>query len=811
MKEIRWNDNWLFWVDHDSFALIWDVPKEAKEVSLPHDAMLIEKAKLDSFNGKNTGYRDGDCYIYRKEFYVSQEEKDQVHILKFEGVYMNAFVYINGQLCAKSPFGYSTFYAYLDSYLNYDAINEIRVQVRSGAMTNSRWYSGAGIYRDVYLLTSDLVHFVPDGIRIHTDSIDDRDALLIIESDIINESSNRVQLVLENTIYDHQQVVGKEKSILSLAKHEKTTIRQRVFVRDITCWDENNPYLYECHTALYVKEDPSTLIDTSDQRTGIRILQVDPKHGFRVNHREIKLRGACIHHDSGILGAATYDEVQYRQVRLLKEAGFNAIRMAHQPAASSLLRACDELGMYVMDEYTDVWNRMKSFYDYGLYFDEWWKEDVSAMVRKDYNHPSVILYSIGNEIPEIGTDQGSKVCHDLNELFKKLDSTRFTLASINGVFAAGDSIEEIMDDFKEYIHTPPSIGNVNTFMALMGQHMDQIVMHPAITRKLDKAVSQCDIAGYNYMRARYRKDHEDYPNRVIVGSETYPASIAANWKDVLELSHVIGDFTWTGWDYLGEAGGGIPKYKGQPRVIDKTHLPQTAYGGDLNLIGIRQPVSYYRSIVFGLESTPYIAVQDPSHYSDTLLKSPWMLTDCTHNWNFSGYEDHPIKVEVYAKGEEVELYCNDTLVAKKKIGEEIPYLVSFDTIYQPGKLEAISYQEGKEIGRSTLYTANNARRIRLEQEKQCYQYHLENHIEIVKVTVEDSLGHIGYDDCSEIEVEVEGCELLGFGSGNPMPTHNFTESITTLHQGSALVIVKKTSESSQVKVKYQDTSETIPF
>ncbi|MDD7177630.1 MAG: glycoside hydrolase family 2 TIM barrel-domain containing protein [Lachnospiraceae bacterium] len=370
--------------------------------------------------------------------------------------------------------------------------------------------------------------------------------------------------------------------------------------------------MYRICSKLYENNE---LLDENMETFGIRTLSVDPKHGFCVNGKTVKLRGSCIHHDSGILGAATFYDAEYRRVRMLKEAGFNAIRMAHHPAASALLRACDELGMYVMDEAFDMWQRCKSDHDYGLFFDECWEKDVEAMVRKDFNHPCVVMYSIGNEIPEIGTDHGAKMCHDISEKIKESDPTRYTLASINGIFAASDVIQGIVAELLNEQEAAGEIsGDVNNFMAVMDANTDKIVVHNEITKRLDKACAYTDIAGYNYMTARYELDGRIRPNRVIVGSETYPPAIAKNWELVESLDHVIGDFTWTGWDYLREAGIGVPAYQFGEGGFSAVYPCMLAYCGDIDITGHRRPASYYREIVFGLRQTPYIAVQNPYQY-----------------------------------------------------------------------------------------------------------------------------------------------------------------------------------------------------
>lgn len=794
MIEQKWNDNWKFWVDKDSFALVWDIPEIARDITLPHDAMIEKPAHADSLNGGNTGFRDGDIYTYVKMLHAPEEYKEKTVTLKFEGVYMNAFVYVNGQLAAKSPFGYTTFYAPLNDFLKYGEDNEIRVQVRAGAMTNSRWYSGAGIYRDVYFLESGLTHIVPEGVQVKTENADDAYATLRVATELENKTAVPQDLVIETVIKDNEEnVVAKECTSATIFAGENRTLKQRIIVENQKLWSAENPKLYTFETKVYENTEAKELLDEAADTFGIRTLAVDAKRGFRVNGKTVNLRGGCIHHDSGLLGAATYEDAQYRQILKMKEAGFNAIRMSHHPMAPAMLRACDEIGMYVMDETFDMWNRLKSNYDYGLYFQEWWEKDVTAMVRKDYNHPSVVLYSVGNEIPEIGTDKGAQTCQELSDKIRSLDDTRYTLASINGVFAAGDKVDQIVADVVAGLSAEGKIdGNVNDFMSLMDGHMDEIVVHKTISERLEKACAGVDIAGYNYMTARYEQDGKAYPNRVIVGSETYPPEIARNWELVERLPHVIGDFTWTGWDYIGEAGVGIPAYKWGEGGFGAAFPAQLAYPGDFDITGFRRPASYYREAVFGLRKKPYIAVQNPTHYGEFLIKTPWVISDAATSWNWDGMEGKPAIVEVYAQGDEVELLLNGTSLGKKAAGKEAGFRTLFETTYEPGILTAISYENGHEIGRNELATAGCERTLCVEKEEYVGLKNAKQELVYVQVEMRDQNGVLVADDNQKITLSVDGeVEVLGFGSGNPKPNYNFNEGVTELFGGRAQIIVKK--------------------
>lgn len=800
MIQTKWNKDWKFWADKDAFALVWNIPEEARDIALPHDAMIENKAYAESPNGVNTGYRDGGNYTYVKMLHLEKDELSKRHVLKFDGVYTHALVYVNEQFAGSEANGYSTFYVNISPYLR-AGDNEIRVQVRNTGMTNSRWYSGSGIYRDVYLLCSDSLFIEPDGVQVMTENADEDYAAVIVKTVICNETGRAANLSLITDILPEGDTISgsgtpedgsgeqlRKKSMSAAAETtrffigagEKKTISQRILIRQPALWSEESPALYRVESILREGEEEK---DRSEDTFGIRTLSLDTARGLRVNGRTVKLRGACIHHDSGVIGAATYKDAMMRQIFLLKEAGFNAVRISHHPAAPALLRACDRIGMFVMDEFSDMWSRAKNDLDYALDFEKWWETDVALMVRKDFNHPSVILYSVGNEIPEIGTDAGSELCAKIAGLMKKLDPMRYTTAGINGVFAAGDAMGQILADLSKDMRESGEIeGNVNDFMTVMDTKMDQIVVHDAISQRLEKACASLDVAGYNYMAARYEPDTKKYPNRVMVGSETYPPDIARNWELVETLPSVIGDFTWTGWDYIGEAGVGVPAYAFGEGGFGAQFPCQLAYCGDLDLTGFRRPLSYYREIVFGLTETPFIAVQNPHHFGETLIKTPWVMSDAESSWDWPGCEGKNIIVEVYVPGDEAELYLNGKSLGRKK-AEQCRAL--FETVYEPGILQAIAYRNGKEIGAFELRSPGPESVLNLRKEW--------DGTELVYVEAEltDTNGIPVTGSEELLTAEVEGAALLGFGSGDPKPSINYNEGRSFTWKGRAQLVIKR--------------------
>ena len=412
------------------------------------------------------------------------------------------------------------------------------------------------------------------------------------------------------------------------------------------------------------------------------------------------------------------------------------------------------------------------------------------MIDKDFNHPSVIIYSIGNEIPELGTNGGSSLAHEMTAFFRSQDSTRFTTAGINGVFIAGDAIGKIVSDIIGEKNDGENKGNVNDFMTVMDSKMDEIVVHEEVTKRLDKAASALDVAGYNYMRARYEKDAIERKNRVVVGTETYPPDIAKNWRDVKNLPSVIGDFTWTGWDYIGEAGVGIPAYKAGEGGFGAKFPAQLAYCGDIDITGRRRPMSYLREIVFGLRKSPYIAVQNPRHFGENIIKTPWVLSDCARCWGYADCEGKRAIIEVFSAGSEVELFAGGVSQGKKVAGERADYRVLVEIEASSLPLRAVSYENGKIIGEDTLFAAEKAASINICAERD----YKSGELIFLRVCLLDSLGRIAWDDERELSISVSGGAVLqGFGSSDPKTRYDYPSPKTNTHLGESLAILRRTS------------------
>lgn len=782
--------------------------EEPKNVTLPHDSMIAQEREAQTISGGKKGYFPDGTYDYVKKFDVPDEYKNKRVTFEFEGVYANAMVYINGDFAGQHPFGYSNFYVKADPFLKYGEKNEIKVVTRSS--DDSRWYTGTGIYRNTKIIVANMVHIAIDGVKITTPVISGERAMVFVTTQVENEGMNPQSTKVVTEIIDEEGViVATDASPLTSFAGESTTMRQSLYVKQPELWSVDSPYLYTYKVRIV---DGENILDEETNTFGIRSLSLDAEDGLRINGEVVKLRGACIHHDNGVIGAATIDRADERRIEILKEAGFNAIRSSHHPASKAMLHACDRVGMLVMDESFDMWTEHKSDHDYASHFPVWWEKDIQAMVDKDYNHPSVIMYSIGNEIPETGSANGASWSRKLAEKIRSIDSTRYVINSINGFVSVQNTLVKMMRS-KMAEDAKSTGGDVNTAMANAGDMIKNVQAHEIVTHSVAESFATVDIAGYNYADNRYEMDKELFPNRIICGAETFPKDIAGNWKLVKENGHVIGDFTWSGWDYLGEAGLGRVVYdENDPGQGVSGAFPYlTAHCGDIDIIGNRLPASYYREIVFGLRDQPYIAVQRPEHYGKNSTMMPWSWSDSISSWSFEGYEDKPIKVEVYSGADEVELVVNGKTVGKASVDESNEFKVEFDTVYAPGEIVAVAYTDGKETGRSSMQSAGTTLNLKVEADRTQIVAD-DSDLSFVTISLVDDEGILKPLADRKVKVSVEGAGILqGFGSGDPKPESNFFDTKQMTYDGKALAVIRPTKSGSiHVLVEAEGcTSQTI--
>ncbi|MBW9109099.1 glycoside hydrolase family 2 TIM barrel-domain containing protein [Microbacterium ureisolvens] len=757
-----------------------------RSVRLPHDAVRDLPRSADSDQGVHTGYVPGGVFEYAKTFDVPDDWREKTVRLEFEGVYRDAVVFLGGDAVTHEPNGYNAFEAVLDPYLRYGEPNRVTVEAR--AHRDSRWYSGAGIYRPVHLVVADPVHIPLDGTRVTTPDIDEDRAVVELATTVRNASRHTRTLRLTWTLHspDGSDVASGTAPVTVLPGTDAVA-RVRLAVDDPSLWSTDAPVLYEARTALAT--EAGDVIDTDAAAFGIRRLQVDAARGLRINGATVKLRGACVHHDSGPLGAATFAAAEDRRVRLLKAAGFNALRSAHNPMSRAMLDACDRHGVLVMDELTDTWTRSKVAFDAAPSFPERWRHDIAALVAKDVNRPSVIMYSIGNEILELATPAGSAWSRRLAEEVRAHDDSRFVTNGINGIIAnLGRFREAGGDEASESAAADP-----NTMMATMGDMMARANASELVTASTEESASVLDVVGFNYAESRYELDREHFPNRVIVGSETFPSRIEQMWELVERLDHVIGDFTWTGWDYLGEAGIGRVDYPDEPGYTPTGTAgpyPHLLAGcGDIDITGFRRPVSYYREIVFGLRTDPYLAVHPPRHHGRLTATTPWGWDDTVSSWTWDAAHGAPVTVDVYAPGDEVELQLNGVSLGVAAVGAEKTFRACFETRYRPGELVAIARTGGSEIGRCTLRTAGEVGLAASVEESEVPV----DGLGFVAISLADADGVVAVDADRLVTVTVAGdAELVALGTGRIRTEESFSGPSVTTHDGRALAIVRPT-------------------
>lgn len=804
------NNNWQFAKGSASMMSSFMGGPEYVMVDLPHDAMVHEERTPDTANGTQTGYWPGGLYTYVKKVNAPEDWQEKTVILEFEGVYATAMVYVNDNLAATNLYGYSDFYVVLDKFLNYGEENEIRVVADNAAEKNSRWYSGSGIYRNVNLLVGARIHIPADGVKITTPSVSEESSVVEISTDIKNLTRKKEKITVEVTLSYAGEIMGTDKIGVTMFSGAEEKVYQKICLEQAKLWSPDTPELYDCTVRIYAGEE---LLDEAREHFGIRKLELDAEHGLRINGKQVKLRGTCIHHDNGIIGATTLEKAEERRCRQMKEAGFNSIRSAHHPMSKAMLDACDRYGMLVMDELSDMWTNHKNANDFALHFLDCAETEVERMVKKDYNHPCVILYSAGNEIPDLGTARGAQINRSICNRFHALDPSRYTTNAVNGMLTLGSKMGQVIHDIMslqqakaassgEEKHEEEGASALNGMMALMvGPMADAFACHPLMTESIEEACQAMDITGLNYLTGRHVLEKELHPNKTVVGTETFPADIVRLWDIVKNNDHVLGDYTWTGYDYLGEAGCGIFYYDGTQNFAG-VYPDRVAYIGDIDIIGYRRPISYLREIVYGLRKEPYIAVERVDKYGMEHSITAWMLKDNIASWTWPGYEGKPANVDVYSEAEEVELFLNGATLGRKPAGEAYGFTASYEITYEPGELLAVSYRNGKETGRHVLYTADSE----VQMQVQCEGTTLNADgadLAFVTVKLTDTKGIENLNAEKEITVTVEGAGTLqGFGNADPRAIGSYDDTTWKTYDGYVMAVIRAGTKAGEITVRF---------
>jgi len=791
MSRTSFNIGWTVRPKVSPYAQLQAPQGDGTPITLPHDAMISLPRSEGAASGGRGAYFPGGVFEYSKTFDVPAHFADKKVSIEFEGVYRDAMIYVNGVFAGQRPNGYSGFVIALDPYLHYGAPNTIRVDAR--AHDDSRWYTGVGIYRDTHLVVTSLVHFEHGGLQITTPDIDEERAVVSAGITVRNDGLHTRTVTVATRIDGPDgAAVAEGSSPATVRAGESVVVRQRLYVPNPSLWNVRTPTLYSARAAIVDETGEQEEVSSS---FGIRELRLDPQHGLRINGESVKLRGACIHHDNGILGAATIRRAEERRIQLLKDAGFNAIRSSHNPLSPAMLDACDRHGMLVMDETFDMWTEGKSSFDYSLAFPEWWERDVEALVAKNYNHPSVIFYSIGNEILETGDPLGSNLGRQIAEKVRSLDNTRFITNGINGFVAAFREVVEMM-----HAHSgeaaAESEGGVNGLMNSAGDFMGQINASPLVTAKTEESFSVLDVAGLNYGDSRYLMDKELYPDRILVGSETFPPGIAKYWRLVQDNPQILGDFSWTGWDYLGEVGIGRVQYADVPPVFEAPFPWIAAWVGDLDITGNRRTMSYYRETVFGLRDQPFIAVQRPENFGRPRVPGMWAWSDTLPSWSWDAADHSPTEVEVYSDADEIELVINGASQGRRACGPEHAYICRFNVEYVRGQITAIAYRDGAEVARTNLLTVTSAVALTATPDRTALTAD-DGELSFIVIEFRDANGTLATTVNQSVSLEVSGPAVLqGFGSAKPDNPERYDAARHTSFDGRLLAAVRPTGPGS---------------
>ena len=755
------DDGWQF--THDGKTI---------NVDLPHDwAIAYAPDPATGASGTDGGWYPGGKGEYRKTFATPKGEVVKLH---FEGVYQKAEVFVNGQKAGQHAYGYTPFTVDVTPYLASPLTplqeargtlgkrggmntNEVVVKVDNSEQPNCRWYTGSGIYRHVWLETMPALHIAENGVFVTTPEVSADKAVVKVDVTVQNESDNDRNAMVS---------VGVGQMMVSVPAHQQKTVSTSFIVRNPHLWSPDDPFRYEVKTEL---KENGNVIHQQSVNYGIRSFTYDADKGFVLNGKPLLINGACVHHDDGVLGAMAFDAAEIRKVRQMKEAGFNLIRTSHNPTTRAFLDACDSLGMLVIGEAFDGWRTAKKPYDYSTLIDSCYREDIRAMVERDRNHPSIICWSIGNEVIERKDIRVIHTAKMLKQAILDYDQTR----PVTEALCAWDSDWEIYDP-----------------------HFDVL-----------------DIGGYNYMIFKHASDHQRNPKRVMWQTESYPRDAFKNWALVNDYPYIIGDIVWTGLDYLGESGIGRNYYDGETpgEHWRDGGVPDWhgAYCGDVDITGWRKPISHYREMLWKnaykgeFPSVLFLAVKEPDGYRGKINTTSWSVWPTWSSWNWPGWEGKPIEVEVYTKASEVKLYLNDKLIGTKAVNEDTEYKAVFTLPYEPGILHA----EASGLG-TALCTAGEPARLRLTADKPALKADGQD-LTFITIEVVDAQGRVCPDAAIPCEAIVKGQgRLMAFATADLQDREPKTSPRVTTWKGRALLVVRSGKSKGKAQVIIKSTLPT---
>lgn len=758
---LEFNNDWLFCREGEA----------SHPVCLPHDAMIFEERRADCPNSVNTGYFPGGVYRYEKRFSLSAADAAGAVTLHFEGVYHNCTVICNGKAVGRHRYGFTPFDVEL-SGIAQAGENTLVVRVDNALEPNCRWYTGSGIFRPVQLLLRDRRHI--ESVHVETVGIHPPQIQVSVRS---TEESNATVQILD----DERLLAEGTPGIITIP--------------DAKLWSTESPQLYTCLVR--------TGTDERRLRFGIRELSWSAKTGMLVNGTQVKLRGGCIHHDHGVLGACEFIAAEERRLRILKENGFNAVRISHHPASQITLDLCDRLGLYVMNETFDGWYTPKTYHDYARWFDEDWRADMTAMVESSRNHPSVILYSVGNEVSETATEKGRSICQELTQFVHSLDSTRPVTAGINvllnvytrmglGVYRdCGEYKPEPLPPGEQYREKKTGSAFFNAVTSKLGK----LMFFMSRGRRGDSAcqgAEALDILGLNYASSQYDYQMIHHSERLMVGSETMVADLPYNWDRVLKYPQLIGDFVWAAWDYLGEACIGDWTYHSYPG------LPLLAGQGMIDITGKPLASMAFMQVVWGLRKEPYIGVRPLNHAKETPSKGAWQFTNAVDSWSWAGFEGTKALVEVYSSSPVVRLVLNGKTVGTKRTRH---YRAQFRLTYAPGTMVAQGLDDkGNVIAESSLQTGETETVLMVTPDRTAMAANGQD-LCYLPIEFTDPNGILKPYIEQPVEIHVTGpATLEGFGSALCKTDESFHSAVHTAYRGRCLAILRSGMEKGMVCV-----------
>ncbi|MEI6143290.1 MAG: glycoside hydrolase family 2 TIM barrel-domain containing protein [Mariniphaga sp.] len=758
-------------------------------VNLPHDwsiedlpnqipDSIVGPFSKASIGKMGTGYTIGGTAWYRKNFTINEIDKGKIVYLQFDGVYMNSDVWVNGKHAGGHPYGYTSFYYDITPLLNpAGQSNSIAVQVKNEGRT-ARWYSGSGIYRHTWLTLVNTAHIGVWGVNVKTPVVSDQTSDVNVVTKVVNSGTADINAVVQVEFLDPSgKIVAKKQANVNVPKGANNNIEQTLTVTKPSLWSTETPTLYTAKVSVLVGNKVSDNLVTT---FGIRSIRFTAKEGFLLNGKSVELKGGCFHHDNGPLGSAAIDRAEERKMEILKNAGLNSIRCSHNPPSPYLLDVCDRLGILVIDEIFDNWEQQKvSADDYSKSFKEWWQKDLELMVTRDRNHPSVILWSVGNEIREALDTAGLRIATKLTNEIRRLDKTRgITLA-------------------------------FNDFSGRRGEKS-----------RWDDAAPQMalfDVVGYNYLYSIYEADHEKHPERVMAATEFMPLYSLENWTMVEKHPYVIGNFAWVVMDYLGEAGVGVSRYVNDEGPNAKPAAPGAMaggffnrdpwpifndYQGDIDLIGNKK-ARYYHQLVVWRQSKIEILVHQPIPAGKKENVSPWGWPEEQKSWSWPGHENEKLQVHVYTRSKSVKLELNGKLIGEQAVDGEKSITATFEVPYEPGKLVAHCYDAaGKEVASETVKTVGKPSSIRLTADRSSIKAD-PNDLAYIMTEVLDAEGNvIPWANDITINYAVSGNgKLAGVGNGNPREMASFIQPKHKTFQGKCLAILKPELKPGKMTIK----------